>query len=176
METSKKLILGVYDSPDKTYAATKKLISNGYSVYDVYSPFAIHGLDRVMGIKRSRLTVAAFCCAMLGLSLAVTFQVYVSYFDWQMNIGGKPSLHIPTYIPITFELSILFTAFGMVTAFFIVNKMFWGKNADIMDIRVTDDLFVIAVDVKKSKADMGSLNQMLMDGGAIEVRERTKEL
>jgi hypothetical protein len=54
--------------------------------------------------------------------------------------------------------------------------MFWGKNADIMDLRVTDDLFVIAIDVKKSKADMGSLNQLLLDGGAIEVRERTKEL
>lgn len=176
METSKKLVLGVYDNPDKTYSVTKKLISSGYSVYDVYSPFAIHGLDRVMGIKRSRLTVAAFCFAMTGLSLAIIFQVYVSYFDWQINIGGKPSLHIPTYIPITFELSILFTAFGMVASFFIVNRMFWGKNADIMDIRVTDDLFVVAVDVKKSKADLGSLNQLLMDGGAIEVRERTKEL
>lgn len=176
METSKKLILGVYDNPDKTYDVTKKLISNGYSVYDVYSPFAIHGLDRVMGIKRSNLTVAAFLFAMTGLSLAVIFQVYVSYFDWQVNVGGKPSLHIPTYIPITFELSILFTAFGMVTCFFIANRMFWGKNADIMDIRVTDDLFVIAVDVKKSKADMGSLNQLLIDGGAIEVREREKQL
>jgi hypothetical protein len=176
METSKKLVLGVYDNPDKTYAVTKKLISNGYSVYDVYSPFAIHGLDRVMGIKRSRLTVAAFCFAMTGLSLAVIFQVYASYWDWQVNVGGKPSLHIPTYIPITFELSILFTAFGMVISFFIVNKMFWGKNADIMDIRVTDDLFVVAVDVKKSKADIGSLDQLLKDGGAIEVRERTKEL
>jgi hypothetical protein len=176
METSKKLVLGVYDNPDKTYSVTKKLISSGFSVYDVYSPFAIHGLDRVMGIKRSRLTVAAFIFAMIGLSTAITFQVYVSYFDWQVNVGGKPSLHIPTYIPITFELSILFTAFGMVSCFFIVNKMFFGKNADIMDIRVTDDLFVVAVDVKMSKADMGSLNQLLMDGGAIEVRERIKEL
>jgi hypothetical protein len=85
-------------------------------------------------------------------------------------------LHIPTYIPITFELSILFTAFGMVTCFFIVNKMFWGKNADIMDPRVTDDLFIVAVDVKGSRADMGGLNQLLIDGGAIEVRERTKQL
>lgn len=176
METSKKLILGVYDNPDKTYATTKKLVAQGYKVYDVYSPFAIHGIDRVMGIKRSRLTVAAFLFAMTGLSLAVTFQLYVSVFDWQINIGGKPSLHIPTYIPITFELSILFTAFGMVACFFIVNRMFWGKNADIMDLRVTDDLFVIAVDVKASKADIGSLNQLFIDGGAIEVRERMKEL
>lgn len=176
METTKKLILGVYDHPDKTYAVTKKLVKSGYSVYDVYSPFAIHGMDRVLGIKRSRLTIAAFVFALTGLSLGILFQMYTGFFDWQFNIGGKPSMHIPTYIPITFELGILFTAFGMVGCFFIVNRMFWGKNADIMDIRVTDDLFVIAVDVKKSKADMGGLNQLLIDGGAIEVRERIKEL
>lgn len=176
METTKKLILGVYTDPDKTYAATKKLIKSGYSVYDVYTPFAVHGLDRVMGIQRSRLTVAAFLFAMTGLSLGIIFQMYTGYFDWQVNVGGKPSMHIPTYIPITFELGILFTAFGMVGCFFIVNRMFWGKNADIMDLRVTDDRFVIAVDVKKSKADMGALNQLLMDGGAIEVREKIKEL
>ncbi len=176
METNKLLILGVYDNPDKTYSVTKKLIASGYNVYDVYSPFAIHGIDRVMGIKRTRLSVAAFVFAMTGLSLALIFMIYASYFDWQINVGGKPSLHIPTYIPITFELSILFTALGMVTCFFIVNRMFWGKNADIMDIRVTDDLFVVAVDVKKSKADMSSLNQLLIDNGAIEVRERIKEI
>lgn len=174
MET-KKMILGVYDNPDKTYAATKKLIKNGYSVEDVYSPFAIHGIDRLMGIKRSKLSVAAFLFAMTGLTLAVTFQVYVSYFDWPMIIGGKPNLHIPTYIPITFELSILFTAFGMVASFFIVNRMFWGKNADIIDIRVTDDLFVVAVNVQQNKTDIQALNQILIDNGALEVRERTKE-
>jgi hypothetical protein len=174
MET-KKMILGVYDNPDKTYAATKKLLNSGYSVEDVYSPFAIHGIDRLMGIKRSKLSVAAFLFAMTGLSLAVTFQVYVSYFDWPMIIGGKPNLHIPTYIPITFELSILFTAFGMVSSFFIVNRMFWGKNADIIDIRVTDDLFVIAVNVQQNKTDIQALNQLLIDNGALEVRERTKE-
>ena len=176
MEADKLLILGVYDDPDKTYDITKKLIKSGYTIYDVYSPFAIHGLDRVMGIKRSRLSVAAFLFAMTGLSLAVYFQVYTSVLDWQVNVGGKPSLHIPTYIPITFELSILFTAFGMVTCFFIVNRMFWGKNADIIDLRVTDDLFVVAVDAKKSKADMGALNQLFIDNGALEVRERIKEI
>ncbi len=176
MESDKLLVLGIYDDPDKTYSVTKKLIKNGYAVYDVYSPFAIHGIDRLMGIKRSRLSVAAFLCAMTGLGLAITFQLYTSVFDWQVNVGGKPSLHIPTYIPITFELSILFTAFGMVTCFFIVNRMFWGKNADIMDLRVTDDLFVVAIDVEKTKADIATLNQLFIDNGAIEVRERIKEV
>ncbi|NDC30388.1 MAG: DUF3341 domain-containing protein [Bacteroidetes bacterium] len=155
---SKKLILGIYDDPDHTLDATSKLVHTGFKVFDVYSPFAIHGLDRVMGVKRSKLSLAA-----------------TGYFDWQINIGGKPFLHIPTYIPITFELGILFTAFGMVSCFFVVNKMFWGKNADIMDIRVTDDRFVVAVEVIEGKTNLDELNKILIANGAIEVRERMKE-
>jgi hypothetical protein len=101
--------------------------------------------------------------------------IYTGYFDWQINIGGKPFLHIPTYIPITFELGILFTAFGMVSCFFVVNRMFWGKNADIMDIRVTDDRFVVAVEVIEGKTNVEELNKILIANGAIEVRERMKE-
>lgn len=174
MDTN-KVILGIYNDPDHIYDTTKKLIHDGYRVRDVYSPFAIHGMDRVLGIKRSRLTVAAFVFAMTGIVLALTLQTYASYFDWQMNIGGKPSLHIPTYIPITFELAILCTAFGMVGCFFAVNKMVWGKNADIIDIRVTDDLFVVAIDVIPNKTDVAELSSILKNNGAIEIREREFE-
>lgn len=174
MDTN-KVILGIYEDPDHIYDATKKLIHDGYRVRDVYSPFAIHGIDRVMGIKRSRLTVAAFIFAMTGISLALTLQTYVSFFDWQINIGGKPFLHIPTYIPITFELSILCTAFGMVACFFYVNRMVWGKNADIIDIRVTDDLFVVAVDVIPNKTNIAALSELLKSKGAIEIREKEFE-
>lgn len=174
MDTN-KVILGIYEDPDHIYDATKKLIHDGYRVRDVYSPFAIHGIDRVMGIKRSRLTVAAFIFAMTGITLALTLQSYVSFFDWQINIGGKPFLHIPTYIPITFELSILCTAFGMVACFFYVNKMVWGKNADIIDIRVTDDLFVVAVDVIPNKTNIAALSELLKSKGAIEIREKEFE-
>jgi hypothetical protein len=174
MDTN-KVILGIYNDPDHIYDTTKKLIHDGYRVRDVYSPFAIHGMDRVLGIKRSRLTVAAFVFAMTGIVLALTLQTYASYFDWQMNVGGKPSLHIPTYIPITFELAILCTAFGMVGCFFAVNKMVWGKNADIIDIRVTDDLFVVAIDIIPNKTDVAELSSILKNNGAIEIREREFE-
>lgn len=174
MDTN-KVILGIYNDPDHIYDTTKKLIHDGYRVRDVYSPFAIHGMDRVLGIKRSRLTVAAFCFAMTGIVLALTLQTYASYFDWQMNIGGKPSLHIPTYIPITFELAILCTAFGMVGCFFAVNRMVWGKNADIIDLRVTDDLFVVAIDIIPNKTDVAELSSILKNNGAIEIREREFE-
>ncbi len=168
-------MLGVYDNPDTVFSVTENLVKAGYDVHDVYTPFAVHNLDKVIGVKRTRLSIAAFCFAMTGLVSAIALQTYASYFDWQMNIGGKPSLHIPTYIPITFELSILFTAFGMVGCFFIVNRMFWGRNTDIIDLRVTDDRFVIAVNIH-SKTDVKALEQTFVSGGAIEVRERAKDL
>ena len=173
---NKKMLLGVYDGPDATLDVTKSLKEKGYDVHDVYTPFAVHNLDRVLGVKRSRLSTAAFAFAMTGLVSAVTLQTYASYFDWPMNVGGKPFLHIPTYIPITFELSILFTAFGMVGCFFIVNKMFWGRNTDMYDLRVTDDRFVIAVNIHEGKTNVDELSNIFKQGGALEVRERIVEL
>ncbi len=173
---NKKMLLGVYDGPDATFDVTKSLKEKGYDVHDVYTPFAVHNLDRVLGVKRSRLSTAAFVFAMTGLTSAVALQSYASYFDWPMNVGGKPFLHIPTYIPITFELSILFTAFGMVGCFFIVNKMFWGRNTDIYDLRVTDDRFVIAVNIHEGKTNVDELSNIFKQGGALEVRERIVEL
>lgn len=175
METN-KMLLGIYDNPDATLEITQQLKNKGYDVYDVYTPFAVHGLDRVLGVKRTRLSSAAFVFTMIGLTCAILLQTYASYFDWPMNIGGKPFLHIPTYIPITFELSVLFTAFGMVGCFFIVNRMFWGRNTDIIDIRVTDDRFVIAVNVHEGKTNVQELSTIFVQGGALEVRERVKEI
>lgn len=170
-----KVILGVYDNPDTTLDATESLIQKGYDIKDVYSPFAIHGMDRVMGVKRTRLSIAAFCYAMLGIASAISLIMYTGFFDWQINIGGKPFMHIPTYIPITFELGVLFTAFGMVGTFFIVNKMFWGRETDVIDPRVSDDHFVIAVNVH-DRTDVKALENAMVSNGAVEVRERIYEL
>lgn len=171
-----KMLLGVYDNPDLVLDTTRTLREKGYDVHDVYSPFAIHNLDRVMGVKRTRLSIAAFVFAMCGIVSALSLMIYAGYFDWQINIGGKPFFHVPTYIPITFELGILFTAFGMVGCFFIVNRMFWGRNTDVMDIRVTDDRFVIAVNIHEGKTDVSTLSNLFVSGGALEVRERIKEI
>jgi hypothetical protein len=170
-----KMMLGVYDNPDTVFTATENIVKAGYDVHDVYTPFAVHNLDKVIGVKRSRLSIAAFVFAMTGIVAALSLMIYASYFDWQMNIGGKPSLHIPTYIPITFELAILFTAFGMVGCFFFVNRMFFGRTTDVIDIRVTDDRFIIAVNIH-SKTDVKLLEQEFISAGALEVRERIKDI
>ena len=78
METN-KMLLGIYDNPDATLEITQQLKNKGYDVHDVYTPFAVHGLDRVLGVKRTRLSSAAFVFTMIGLTCAILLQTYASY-------------------------------------------------------------------------------------------------
>ena len=167
-----KLILGIYDDADKALVSARLLKKHGFHVDDVYTPFPIHGMEKALGIKRSRLGVAAFCFAMTGMLTAITMMVYMSWGDdWMINVGGKPNLHIPNYIPVTFELSILFTAFGMVATFFIVSRMAHGKNIELMHPRQTDDRIVIAVN-PGNESENKAINDVFISNGALEVRER----
>ena len=140
-----QLLLGKYRNPDESMESVQAIQSEGVQIYDVYSPFPIHGMDRLMGIKRSRLSVAAFLFGCLGICTAFFMQWFMLSFDWPMDIGGKPFVGM-SYVPVCFELTVLFTAFGMVFTFFGVSKLFPGKEPVLMDDRVTDDVIVVAVD------------------------------
>lgn len=165
-----QFILGKYKDPDSTCESVRNLQSEGIGVYDVYSPFPIHGMENLLGFKRSRLTVAAFLFGMTGMLCAVLMQVYMLVFDWPMDIGGKPNFQGPALVPITFELTVLFAAFGMVFTFFLVNKMFPWKEPHILDERVTDDVFVVAIE-KKNVEDRARAEAILKQAGAFEVSE-----
>ena len=93
-------------------------------------------------------------------------------FDWPMIIGGKPHIAIPAFIPVTFELTVLFAAFGMVITFFIVQGLKPALKVNVFDKRSTDDKFVMAIEVKEGVTDMSALNNLLRTNGAIEVNEK----
>src|SRR5690606_32541653 len=100
-----------------------KVRKSGLKIEEVYSPFPVHGLDEALGYKRSRLPIAAFLFGLTGTILALTMQIYMLAIDWPMNIGGKDFAAIPDFIPVTFELTVLLSAFGMVACFFIVSNL-----------------------------------------------------
>lgn len=172
MHTSaQKFLLGKYKDPDATSAAVKAMNDEGIKVYDVYSPFPIHGMENLLGFKRSRLTVAAFFFGMTGTICAVLMQVYMLVWDWPIDIGGKPHFQGPAIVPISFELTVLFCAFGMVGCFLFVNKMFPWKKAIIFDERVTDDVFVVAIDQAKI-SDRQKVESIFNNSGAFEITEQ----
>lgn len=144
-----KVIYAVYDDPEQLKDGARKLVSSGIKVKDVFSPFPVHGLDPIIGIKRTRLGIVSFMFGITGTALAVLGIWYFNIFDWPMNIGGKPSFHyyqnVPAFIPVTFEFTVLCAAHGMAITYLIRNKTLPGLPARNPDPRTTDDKFILEV-------------------------------
>lgn len=165
-----KYLVGVYDDDEVILHAVPQLRKAGVKINEVYSPFAIHGMDDALGHPRTRIGIAAFMFGVTGCICALTLLIWTMGIDWPMIVGGKDPISIPNYIPITFELTVLFTAFGMVTTFFITNGL--GPNLvtpAMFDPRSTDNKFVMAIELKKNKLSEAEIAQYLKDSGAEEV-------
>lgn len=168
-----KYILGHFDDPEVLMHGIDKLQQNNVKIYDVFTPFPIHGIENKLGIKRSRLPIAAFLFGITGTITAFTMIYYMLVQDWPMNIGGKPAFAFPDFIPVMFELTVLFCAFGMVFTFFYSNHLFPGRAPRVMDLRATDDRFVIAIDAKTN--DINSVDAILKEAGAVEIKHNERK-
>ncbi len=167
------MLYGVYDDADQFLASAFKMKDAGAPIDDCYTPHPVHGIEKALNIKRSRLTVIAFLCGLTGTISAVVLQLYTNIFDWSMLIGGKPNGgYMPSFIPVTFELTILFTAFGMAFFFFGRANMIHGKREQLIDLRQTDDLYIISLNMDKQTMSKDELSNMLKENGAIDIREK----
>ena len=167
-------LVGYVKSPADIYKTCESLRDAGYRKFDAHTPFPVHGLENAMGLKPSKLPFIVFGAALTGAASALAMMIYMNVIDYPMNIGGKPYLTIPSYVPITFELTILFSAFA---AFFGC----WGLNLlpkffdPVMQHpnfgRATDDLFFVAVESSDPKFDAGKTRALLEKLGVQELQE-----
>lgn len=169
-----KYILGHFEDPDDMMHGIDKLRAANVSIYDVFTPMPIHGIEDKLGYKRSRLPIAAFCFGITGTATAFTMIYYMLVRDWPMNIGGKPNFAMPDFVPIMFELTVLFASFGMVFTFFFKNHLFPGRAPRVMDFRATDDRFVVAIDASTNTSHE-AIDQLLKDAGAVEVLHNNRK-
>ncbi|UII24145.1 DUF3341 domain-containing protein [Fulvivirga ligni] len=169
MESNKHFVLGVYDDEDVLLSAVRKVRGSGVKIHEVYSPFPVHGLDDELGYKRTRLPIVAFMFGMLGTSLALTMQFWMLGYDWPMIIGGKNFTSLPPFIPVTFELTVLLSALGMVGTFMIISNLKPHGKPRLMDIRITDDKHIMAIDLAKNNLSQEDIKSIISDSGAQEV-------
>ena len=170
----KKVIHAMYNDEETLMDAARVLKKNGVRVKEVYSPFPIHGIDPIIGVKRTRLAIASFMYATTGTILALFGMWYFMIHDWPMNIGGKPNFtllqNLPAFVPITFEFSVLCAAHGMAITYFIRNKTLPGMPASNPDPRTTDNMFVMEVTTDQSHDHSAEdLETMLKDSGIVEI-------
>jgi len=171
MADTKDIIYGLYNDEEDLMRAVKKAKDAHLEIMDVYTPFPVHGLDPILGLSESRLHIAGFVYGALGTLTAFGGMSWIFTKDWPQIYGGKPHWPVPAFIPITFELTVLFACIGMVVTFYIINGLGPGVVNPTIDLRITDDKFCIAFD--KSEVSASEVESFLRSSGASEVHSKT---
>lgn len=164
-----RFLVGIFDDDDVVMKAVKEVRDSGVRIHEVYTPFPVHGLDVALGHPRSRLGIVAFMFGLTGLLTAAVLMSYTEKFDWPMIVGGKDSFSYPIYVPIAFELTVLFTALGMVGTFIISNGLGPTVKPLMFDLRTTDNKFAMAIDMENNKLQESEIETILKNSGAAEV-------
>lgn len=170
----KDFILAIFNDEEDLIKGAEKVRDKNIKIYDFYTPFPVHGLDDLLGIKRSVLPYVTFAAGATGLGIALALQIFTSAIDWPTNIGGKPFLSLPAFIPVSFELTVLFAAHSTVLAFLVLNKLYPGKEPVIFHPEQTDDKFVLAIE--KEHGDFDMVSELLKSNGAESVELKNIEL
>jgi len=172
MERDKNFTVGIFDDDDIALNAVKQLRTAGVKIFEVYSPFAVHGMEHALGYKRTRLPRAAFAFGLAGTILGLTMMFWMMGYDWPMIIGGKNFAALPPFIPVAFEITVLLSSLGMVLTFFIVGDLKPFKKPRLFDIRCTDDKHVMAIDLAENRLSKEDINSLLSSNGASEVFDK----
>lgn len=170
----KNFVVASFSDEAVLFPAVKKVRTAGYKIHDVYTPFPVHGLDHALGLRETSLHTAGFIYGITGTTTALSCMSWVFNSDWPMNIGGKPHFPLPAFIPITFELTVLFSAVGMVLTFCYLCQLAPFVKKHIFHPRQTDDLFVMAIEVT-AKTNAEELKSFLASVGGQQINEQRAE-
>lgn len=170
----KKFVVGSFEDEKVLFPAVKNVRRAGYKIHDVYTPFPVHGLDHALGLRETSLHTMGFIYGILGTATAIGGMGWIFTTDWPLNIGGKPHFPLPAFIPIAFELTVLFSAVGMVWTFCWLCKMMPGVKKHHFSPRATDDAFVMVIECSE-KTNETEIQSFLGNNGAIEINVQEAE-
>ncbi len=174
---SDKVLYVMYDDDEVLKNSAKKLVAKGVKISEVFSPFPIHGIDPIIGVKNTRLGIMAFLYGLTGLTLATVGMRYFMIVDWPMNIGGKPNFsyleNMLAFVPISFEFTVMCAAHGMAITYLLRNKTLPGMPAQNPDPRTTDDKFVMEIRLSENhNVTEAELDGMLQEIGYLELDKK----
>ncbi len=161
-----------FDDPHALVHACETVRDAGYTQWDAHTPFPVHGLNDAMGLKPTRLPYFVFCCGLFGLCLGIGMQWFMNVYDYPFLISGKPIWSIPANVPVMFELTVLFSAFGAFFGMWISNrlpqyhhKVFYSARIN----RATDDRYFISLEATDPRFDAGATKALAESLGGLAV-------
>lgn len=169
-------LVGFFDTPAQLYHACEALRDGGYKEFDAHTPFPVHGLEQAMGLPPSKMPWISLAGGAFGLSLCVWLAYYTQKVWYPLNVGGKAPFAYQAFIPIFFELTVLFAALFTFFGLWGINKLpmfFHPVMQHPSWPRATDDKFFISVEAKDQKFDRDGTRELLLGLGCQEVQEVT---
>lgn len=161
---------GIFLDEHKVVEAARKVRESGFTKFDAITPYPVHGMEEACGIKRSGIPYVTFAAGCLGLLAALGLVYYTAVVDWPLNIGGKPMFSLPAFIPIIFELVVLFAALCSVGALFYMCKM-PKIDPPVIDKDLTCHKFAIFIPENDTGYNQDRIEKLLRELGANEVKK-----
>lgn len=174
MTTNKKYLIGVFDSEHTLIDAFEKALEKGVKIEEVYTPYPIHEILHGMKTK-TRITYAAFFYGVMAVALLLGGMYYAAVIDWPLHFGGKPFNTFPSFIVVTIVGTILTITLLTLFTFSARSRIYPGSKAEIIDVRATDDKFIILLDQDKMNVGKPEIAELFESFGASEVYEKETE-
>lgn len=168
-------ITAVFNTPDEIIGASKAIVKEGYSKFDVHTPYPVHGLDKAMKLKRSPLGYFAFVLGVTGACLALMLMWWTMTVAYPMNISGKPEFPLPAFIPITFEVTVLLASIATVVSMIVIFFKFPNTSHPLHDTdymrKVSSDKYGITIESNDPKFEINTVKEFLAKIGGNEIEE-----
>ena len=170
MAKYKRGMAGIFLTEESALTAATKTREMGFTKFDAITPYPVHGMEEACGIARSWIPFVTFLMGVAGLTGGLLLTWWTSAVNWPINVGGKPMFSLPAFIPIIFELTILFAALSSVAALLYacgIPKI----NPPIIDKDLTCSKFAIFIPNDDTGYDEKKVEEMFRSLGAAEIKK-----
>src|SRR5450432_4675106 len=167
-------IIAAFDTPPDLYHACEKVRDAGFSQWDALTPFPIHGLDAAMGMRRSKVPRFSLAGGLTGFCTGMSFIAWANAYEYPLIVGGKPFFSPMFAFPVSYELTILFTAFATIFGMFFLNGLPMHYHPVMKApqfVRAMDDRFYIVIEAADPKFNAAQTRSLLQQAGGRDIAE-----
>jgi Protein of unknown function (DUF3341) len=167
-------LVAAFDTTPDFYHACEKVRDAGFSQWDALTSFPIHGLDAAMGVRRSKVPRFSLIGGLTGFCTGMSLIWWTGASEYPLIVGGKPYFSPMFAFPISYELTILFTAFATIIGMFILNKLPMHYHPVMKApqfVRASDDRFYIVIEANDPKFNPAQTRALLQQIGGKDIAE-----
>ena len=167
-------LIATFETPGALMHAAEHVRDAGYKFWDCITPFPVHGLDAAMGVKRSKVPRFSLVGGITGFTTGMSMIWFMNAFDYPLIVGGKPYFSPMFAFPVSYELTILFTAFATIGGMLFLNRLPMHYHPVLKYDKIhrgMDDLFFLVIEARDPRFNAAQTRALLEKAGGTEISE-----